>query len=173
MGQEYNSIFIIINKFTKQGYFIAYIKKILIKKIAQIYIKEIFTKYRILDKIILNRDIKFILSYQQIFTAEQGIKIVVLTIYYLQTDSQIERLNQILKQYLRHYINHTQNNQVLHQDFFFWGQLLRFTTVYGEPYDRGGCIQSLAIRTNRAFRSKFAAFASKLRQTAYFAINLQ
>src|ERR1700679_1873389 len=57
--------------------------------------------------------------------------------------------------------------------FFFWGWLLRFAAVCGEPYDRGGRIWSLAIRTNRAFRSKFAAFASKLRQTACFAINLQ
>ena len=32
--QEYNSIFTIINNFTKQGYFIAYTEKILIKDIA-------------------------------------------------------------------------------------------------------------------------------------------
>ena len=33
-GQEYDSIFIIINKFTKWGYFIAYIKDILVKDIV-------------------------------------------------------------------------------------------------------------------------------------------
>ena len=33
-GQEYDSIFIIINKFTKWGYFIAYIKEILVEDIA-------------------------------------------------------------------------------------------------------------------------------------------
>ena len=32
--QEYNSIFIIVNKFTKWGYFIGYIKEILVKNIA-------------------------------------------------------------------------------------------------------------------------------------------
>ena len=32
--QEYNSIFIIIAKFTKWGYFIAYIKEILVKDIV-------------------------------------------------------------------------------------------------------------------------------------------
>ena len=52
-GQEYNSIFIIVNKFTKWGYFIAYIKEILVKDIAQVYIKEVFAKYRVLNKIIL------------------------------------------------------------------------------------------------------------------------
>ena len=54
--QEYDSIFIIINKFTKQGYFIAYIEEILVKDIVQVYIKEVFLRYRVLVKIILNRD---------------------------------------------------------------------------------------------------------------------
>ena len=68
--QEYNSIFIIIDKFTKQGYFIAYIKEILVEDMAQINIKEVFLKYRVLNKIILNKDIRFILAFQQIFTVK-------------------------------------------------------------------------------------------------------
>ena len=58
--QEYDSIFIIINKFTKWGYFIAYIEEILVKNVVQVYIKEVFTKYGVLDKIILDKDIRFI-----------------------------------------------------------------------------------------------------------------
>ena len=69
-GQEHNTIFIIIDKFTKQGYFVVYIEEILVKNIAQIYIKEVFARYRILDKIILNKDIKFIAVFQKIFMAE-------------------------------------------------------------------------------------------------------
>ena len=56
-------IFIIINKFTKQRYFIVYTKEILAEDIAQIYIKEIFVRYRVLVKIILNRDIRFIIIF--------------------------------------------------------------------------------------------------------------
>ena len=52
--------FIIVNKFTKWGYFIIYIKEISAEDIAQIYIKEIFIKYRVPAKIILDRDTKFI-----------------------------------------------------------------------------------------------------------------
>ena len=58
--QEYNSIFIIINKFTKWGYFIAYTEEILVKDIVQVYIKEVFARYGVLDKIILDRDTRFI-----------------------------------------------------------------------------------------------------------------
>ena len=49
---------------------------------AQVYIKEVFTKYGVLDKIILNKDIRFILAFWQVFTAKQGIKIVVFIAYY-------------------------------------------------------------------------------------------
>ena len=62
-GQKYDSIFIIINKFTKWGYFITYIKEILVKNIVQVYIKEVFSKYKVLDKIILDKDTKFILAF--------------------------------------------------------------------------------------------------------------
>ena len=92
-GQEYNSIFVIIDKFTKQGYFIAYIEEILAEDIAQVYIKEVFTRHRALDKIILNKNTQFISAFQQVFIAKQGIKIVVLTAYHPQTDGQTERLN--------------------------------------------------------------------------------
>ena len=86
ISQEHNMIFIIINKFTKQEYFIAYIKEILAKDIVQIYIKKVFVKYRVLNKIISDKDIKFIAAFQKVFIAEQGIKVVTLTIYYPQTD---------------------------------------------------------------------------------------
>ena len=46
-----------------------------------------FIRYKALNKIILNKDTKFILVYWQVFIAKQGVKIVVLTVYYLQTDS--------------------------------------------------------------------------------------
>ena len=69
-GQEYNSIFIIVDKFTKWKYFIAYTEEILVENIAQVYIKEVFSRYRVLNKIILNRDTQFILAFWQIFTAK-------------------------------------------------------------------------------------------------------
>ena len=56
-------IFIIINKFTKQGYFIIYIEEVLAENIAQIYIKKIFIRYRALAKIILDRDTRFIIAF--------------------------------------------------------------------------------------------------------------
>ena len=52
-----------MDKLTKWGYFIAYTKKILVEDIARIYIKEVFARYRALDKIILDRDLRFIVVF--------------------------------------------------------------------------------------------------------------
>ena len=56
-------IFVIVNKFTKQGYFIIYTEEISAEDIVQIYIKKVFIKYGVLAKIILNRDIRFIAAF--------------------------------------------------------------------------------------------------------------
>ena len=56
-------IFIIINKFIKQGYFVIYTKEISAEDITQIYIKEVFIRYKVLAKIILDRDIRFITAF--------------------------------------------------------------------------------------------------------------
>ena len=63
-----------------------YIEEILVEDIAWIYIKEVFVRYRVLSKIILNRDLRFILAFWEVFLAEQGVRVVMLTAYYPQTD---------------------------------------------------------------------------------------
>ena len=45
-----------------------------------------FLRHGVLNKIILDRDTRFILAFWQVFIAKQGIKIVVLTAYYPQMD---------------------------------------------------------------------------------------
>ena len=52
-----------MNKFTKWGYFIACIEEILVKEVTQIYIKKVFVRYGTPNKIILDRDMRFILAY--------------------------------------------------------------------------------------------------------------
>jgi len=62
-GQDYNAILVIVDKLIKWGYFIAYTEEILAEDIARIYIKEVFAKYRVLSKIILDRDLIFIIVF--------------------------------------------------------------------------------------------------------------
>ena len=75
-----------MDKFTKWEYFIAYTEEILVEDVVQVYIKEVFLKYRVLNKIILTKDTRYILVFWQIFTVKQSIKIVVFIAYYPQID---------------------------------------------------------------------------------------
>jgi len=63
MGQDYNVILVIVDKLIKWGYFIACTKEILVEDVARIYIKEVFTRYGALDKIISDRDLRFIVAF--------------------------------------------------------------------------------------------------------------
>jgi len=59
-GQDHDAILVIVDKLIKWGYFIAYIEEILTENVARIYIKEVFIRYRVLSKIISDRDLRFI-----------------------------------------------------------------------------------------------------------------
>ena len=62
-GQKHDIIFIIVHKFTKWGYFIVYTEEILAENIVQIYIKKVFIRYRVLAKLILDKDTRFIIIF--------------------------------------------------------------------------------------------------------------
>jgi len=49
-----------VDKLIKWGYFIACTKEVLAEDVARIYIKEVFARYRALNKIILDKDPRFI-----------------------------------------------------------------------------------------------------------------
>jgi len=52
-----------VDKLIKWGYFIAYTKEILVEDVARIYIKEVFIRHGALDKIISDRDPRFIVVF--------------------------------------------------------------------------------------------------------------
>ena len=61
MGATYNSILVIINILTKYTYLELYKEASIVKDLIYIFNKIVIAQYRILDKIILNRDKLFIL----------------------------------------------------------------------------------------------------------------
>jgi len=75
-----------VDKLIKWGYFIACTKEILVEDVARIYIKEVFIRHGALDKIILDRDLRFIAAFWEVFLVEQEVRVVISIAYYLQTD---------------------------------------------------------------------------------------
>jgi len=52
-----------VDKLIKWGYFIVCTEEILAEDIAKIYVKEVFIRYGALSKIILDRDLRFIVAF--------------------------------------------------------------------------------------------------------------
>jgi transposase InsO family protein len=109
-GQLHDAVLVIVDKLTKWGYFIAVTEEISAEDVARIYVKEVFARHGSPEKIISDRDPRFVAAFWEVFLAEQGIRAATSTAYHPQTDGQTERLNQTLEQYLRHYVNYAQNN---------------------------------------------------------------
>ena len=62
---------------------------------------------------IIDYNTKFVSKFQQALIKQLGINSKLSTIYYLQMDGQIKRLNQVIEQYLRSYVNYQQDDQVI------------------------------------------------------------
>jgi hypothetical protein len=56
INQFYNFIFIAIDRLTKYGYFIPYRKNILAKDLAYLFNRHIISQYKVLKRIISDRD---------------------------------------------------------------------------------------------------------------------
>jgi len=52
-----------VDKLIKWGYFIVYTEEISVEDITRIYIKEVFIRYGAPDKIISDRDLRFIVVF--------------------------------------------------------------------------------------------------------------
>ena len=63
MGQDYNIILVIVDKLIKWEYFIVCTEEILAEDVARIYVKKVFVRHRVLSKIILDRDLRFIAAF--------------------------------------------------------------------------------------------------------------
>jgi len=58
--QLHNAILIIIDRLTKWGYFIVCLEEISAEDVTQIYVKKVFAQHRLPEKIISNKDLRFI-----------------------------------------------------------------------------------------------------------------
>ena len=68
--------------------------------------------YKLLKKIILDRDKLFTSKFWQALTAKIGTRAKLSIIFHPQTDRQTEKINQNMEQYLRCYVNYEQDNWV-------------------------------------------------------------
>ena len=109
----YDSILVVIDRFTKYGYFIPYKEAFTAKNLVYIFTKYILGNHGCPKEIISDKDKLFTSRFWKSLVDQLGTNHKLSTAYHPQTDGQTERLNQTLEQYLRHYLDYDQRNWVI------------------------------------------------------------
>ena len=76
------------------------------EKVAYLFKQHIITNHKVSAEIISDKNMQFRLKFWQTWTALKEMKTKMSTTEYLQMNDQIERFNQIVKQYLKCYVNY-------------------------------------------------------------------
>jgi hypothetical protein len=112
---------VIVDQLTKMAHFILCTKTITRKETATLFLDNIYRIYRLPDDIVLDKRTQFTSTIWRRPFQLFGVKINLSIAYYLQTDGQTERVNQILEQYLCCTINY---HKMIGWTFYPWLSLL-------------------------------------------------
>jgi len=108
----YDFILIITDRLIKYEYFLSYKKATFAEDLIYTFLRMIVANHELSDEIISNRDKLFTSKFWKFLINQLEIHHKLSTAYHLQTNEQMKRMNQTLKQYLRCYINYRQNDWV-------------------------------------------------------------
>ena len=110
IGKIYNGIWVDIYRLTRFIILVPMLKKHNKNYMASLFVQKHAIYFGILEIIITDRDAIFISKYWQTILDSLGTKLKISTVYYPETDGQIERMNQIVQNYLRIYIDTNHSN---------------------------------------------------------------
>jgi len=106
LAQGYDSILVVVDRFTKIAYFMPTTEKTMAEGLAKIFRDNMWWLHRLPESIILDRGPQFATGVMKELNKLLEINTKLSTAFYSQTDGQTERINQELKQYLRMFIDH-------------------------------------------------------------------
>ena len=78
--------------------------------LARLFRDNVWKLHRLLESIMLDRGLQFAAEITKELNSMLGIKTKLFIAFYSQTNSQMERMNQKLEQYLRFFIDHKQKD---------------------------------------------------------------
>jgi len=94
-------ILVVCDKLSKMTHFIATTERILVERLVRLFRDNMWKLHGLLESIVLDREPQFAAEMIKELNNMLGIETKLLTSFHPQTDSQKERKNQELEQYLR------------------------------------------------------------------------
>jgi len=108
--QGYDSILVVVDRFTKMAYFVPTTEKTTAEGLARLFRDNVWQLHGLPESIISDRGPQFAAGLIRELNEMLGIKTKLSTAFHLQTNGQTERMNQELEQYLRMFIDHCQDH---------------------------------------------------------------
>jgi len=100
LAQSYDLILVVVDRFTKMAHFIPTMEKTSVEGLAQLFRNNIWKLHRLPDSIISDKGPQFAVEMMKELNHMLGIKTKLFMAFHPQTNSQMERMNQELEQYL-------------------------------------------------------------------------
>ena len=108
LAQGYDSILVVVDWFTKMAHFVPTTEKTTAEGLARLFRDNVWQLHGLPESIISDRGPQFAVGVMRELNEMLGIKTKLSTVFHLQTDGQMERMNQELEQYLQMFIDHCQ-----------------------------------------------------------------
>ena len=121
LSNGFDSIMVVVDRFTKWAEFFPCMKTINVQEASRIFLREIFVRHGLPQEIVSDRGTQFVSQFFSCLTKSLGIKQCLSSAFHPQSDGQTERVNQILEHYLRCYTTDKQD------DWYDWLPLAMFT----------------------------------------------
>jgi len=109
-SSSFDTILVIVDCLSKQAIFIPTHDTITSVELACLFIVHVFSKHRVLSHVTFSCSSEFVSHFFYSLGTALDMRLHFTSGYYLEANSQAERTNQTLEQYLCVYYNYQQNN---------------------------------------------------------------
>ena len=107
---EKDAILVVCDRLTKMTHFVATIEEMSVEGLARLFRDNIWKLHRLLESVVSNRGLQFVAEMTKELNRILGIETRLSMVFYLQTDGQMEQMNQELEQYLRFFVDQRQKD---------------------------------------------------------------
>ena len=105
LSNAYDSIFVVVDRLIKMAHFVSCKKTLSSEDTARLFLDNVYRYHGLPNDIVSDRGIQFVSKFWRSLFDILKVEIKLSSAFHPQTDGQVERVNQVLEQYLRCNIN--------------------------------------------------------------------